>query len=174
MRELLIGCGSRRDRLLRTNGHDSFSELVTLDINADHKPDILWDLEKLPYPFKNNEFDEIHAYEVLEHLGDQGDYKAFFAQFSEIWRILKPDGMLCATCPSAKSNWAWGDPSHRRIVSPESLTFLSQKAYEEQVGKTAMSDFRYIYQADFEPVYINDDGQTFSFVMKAIKEQVCH
>lgn len=32
-----------------------------------------------------------------------------------------------------------------------------------------MSDFRYIFQADFERVHQIDDNGTFSFVLKAIK-----
>lgn len=168
-KELLVGAGSSRVKKLIMNGRNEWSNLVTLDINADHQPDVVWSLEDLPLPFANDEFDEIHAYEVLEHTGQQGDYVFFFAQFSEIWRILKPGGFLIGTCPSRNSPWAWGDPSHKRIVQPENFVFLDQTEYVKQVGITPMSDFRYIFQADFERVHQIDDNGTFSFVLKAIK-----
>ena len=57
-------------------------------------------MNKLPLPFDNDTFDEIHAYEVLEHVGKQGDYIFFFAQFSDLYRILKPNGLLVAMSPS--------------------------------------------------------------------------
>jgi len=114
-------------------------------------------------------YTEIHAYEVLEHTGRQGDYKFFFAQFSELWRILIPGGIIIATVPSRNSPWAWGDPSHTRIIQPESLSFLNQPAYTEQVGKTAMSDFRFCYKADFDITWSKDDGETHTFVLTAIK-----
>jgi hypothetical protein len=117
----------------------------------------------------DNTFDEIHAYEVLEHIGQQGDYITFFAQFSEFWRILKPGGLFFATCPSVTSRWAWGDPSHTRVIQPETLVFLSQKEYTKQVGVTAMSDFRHIYTADFDVLMSHDDGEIHRFVMRAIK-----
>ena len=123
----------------------------------------------LPLPFKDSSFDEIHAYEVLEHLGQQGDYKLFFAQFSEFYRILKPNGYMLATCPSRHSVWAWGDPSHTRIVQPESLVFLSQPMYTHNVGKNSMSDFRYIFKDDFEIMFTEDDKDTFRFIIQAIK-----
>jgi SAM-dependent methyltransferase len=168
-RELLIGCGSRRDKLMQVNGQAEWDELTTLDINPDHKPHVVWDLMKLPLPFENDAFDEIHAYEVLEHTGQQGDYKFFFAQFSEFWRILKPKGVLFATVPARDSIWAWGDPSHTRIISQESLVFLKQPNYTDNIGKNAMSDFRNIYKADFDIIFSDTSDGGYRFAIQAIK-----
>lgn len=168
-RELLIGCGSRRDKFMGPSEHREWSNLTTLDNNRAHKPDWVWNLMDLPLPFDNDTFDEIHGYEVLEHTGAQGDYVFFFRQFSEFWRIMKPGGMLFATVPSRHSVWAWGDPSHTRIIQPESLTFLHQPAYTGGVGTTAMSDFRYIYRADFDILGTQDDGETHMFALQAVK-----
>ena len=170
--ELLLGCGSQRDRRINIPGRPPYwTSLVTLDFNADHKPDVVHDLEVLPYPFADDTFDEIHAYEVLEHLGQQGDWRSFFAQFSELWRILKSDGHLAATCQSWRSMWAWGDPSHRRVLCSGSLVFLSQAEYAKQVGVTAMSDFRFCYGADFEPErgLVIETDDSFVFVLRAKK-----
>ena len=167
--ELLIGCGSRREKCVFLPGRESWGRLTTLDFNQDHAPDVAWDLEKLPYPFASDSFDEIHAYEVLEHLGAQGDWRSFFAQFTELWRILRPGGHLMATVPAHDSQWAWGDPSHRRVIAPGTLAFLSQAEYARQVGKTAMSDFRFIYKADFRTVFARKIGDTFSFALEAVK-----
>jgi SAM-dependent methyltransferase len=169
VKELIIGCGSSKDKRLTLDGSKKFTNPVRLDINADHQPDVVWDLNVMPYPFEDGEFDEIHAYEVLEHCGTQGDYKFFFAQFSELHRILKPGGHLLATCPSRHSAWAWGDPSHTRVLQPEHMVFLSQAEYEKQVGVTPMSDFRNIYKADFEVCAMNDDSETFWFILRAEK-----
>ena len=168
-RELLIGCGSKWDKRLTCDGDKEWSNLTTLDYNADHKPHVVWDLTQGSLPFEDNSFDEIHAYEVLEHTGSQGDYRFFFKQFSDFWRVLTPGGHLLATCPSKNSIWALGDPSHSRILVKENLVFLSQQAYADQVGKTSMSDFRNIYTANFEPVFVDEGPETFMFVLKAIK-----
>lgn len=168
-RELLIGCGAMRDkRLVCGDNMETWSNLTTLDYNPDHKPDHIWDLNLGTVPFNDNTFDEIHAYEVLEHTGAQGDYKFFFKQFSDFWRVLKPNGHLCVTCPSRHSVWAWGDPSHTRILQKEQLLFLDQDSYS-QVGSTSMSDFRAIYKADFKTVYVVEDEEKFQFILKANK-----
>lgn len=169
MKELLIGCGSSRRKQVYVPGGEDWHNLVTLDINPDHKPDIVWDLNSIPLPFPDNEFSEIHAYEVLEHVGSQGDYRFFFAQFEEFHRILIPGGKLFATVPAPTSPWAWGDPSHTRIFPKEWLTFLRQASYGEQVGKTSMSDFRNIYRADFEIRLAQEQNDTLYFIIEAKK-----
>ena len=83
--------------------------------------------------------------------------------------ILQGGGLLVGTVPMWNSVWAWGDPSHKRVIQKESFIFLSQKQYTAQVGKTAMSDFRYLYRGDFEATWLSEQGVTFSFILQAIK-----
>jgi SAM-dependent methyltransferase len=168
--ELLLGSGRNgRKKLIHPGTPEVWQNLTTVDINPDHNPDVLYNLEHLPLPFEDNSFDEIHAYEVLEHTGSQGDYKFFFSQFEDLWRILKPQGLLIGTTPMWNSVWAWGDPSHKRVIQKESFIFLDQEQYKIQVGKTAMSDFRYIYSGDFTGLWLNETGGTFSFSLRAVK-----
>lgn len=173
MRALLIGCGGKRDRRILVDGIEEWDELVTLDRNPAHKPDHVHDLEVLPYPFDDGEFDEIHAYEVLEHTGQQGDAGFFFSQFEEFWRILKPGGALAASVPHWASRWAWGDPSHKRVITEGTLVFLDQEEYEKQVGETPMTDFRDIYKADFKTDMVAvrqvEKDAYFFFVLRARK-----
>lgn len=168
MTDLLAGCGSSRIRRIPL-GRAEWQDLITLDSNPDHNPDVVWDLESIPYPFPDDRFDEIHMYDVLEHMGRQGDWKALFDQFSELWRITKPNGLLAASCPTHDSIWAWGDPSHTRIINPGTLVFLDQDEYQGQVGRTAMSDFRFYYKAHWKPTHMQIDGDSFIFTLKAIK-----
>lgn len=168
-KELLIGCGVARKKILNLKGFEKWENLVTLDINPDAKPDIVHDLCKFPLPFEDNEFDEIHAYDVLEHTGAQGDYRFFFEQFSEFYRILKPEGVIFGKCPKWDSLWTWGDPGHTRVFHPMLLVFLNQKQYTEQVGKTQMTDYRNIYKGDFQDIFINENDGDFFFCIRAIK-----
>jgi hypothetical protein len=187
-RELLIGCGHDRRKRLDPKeflggpralpGSRLWQDLETLDHEKRATPDILWDLDVVPwsrtgdegpYPLAADTYDEIHAYEVLEHLGRLGDYLSFFETFSEIWRLLKPGGLFCATCPSRYSEWLWGDPGHTRAILPGSLVFLNQPQYSAQLGQTAMSDYRSCYRADFDTLRAHDNHETFWFVLQAVK-----
>ncbi len=169
--ELLAGCGSNREKKLHRPGDKEWKNLVTLDFNADHNPDVVHDLTKLPYPFEDNTFDECHFYDVLEHLGQQGDFLTFFAQFSEFWRILKPGGALFGISPGPNSPWRWSDPGHTRLIAPEILVFLSQEEYKQQVGNSPMTDYRFCYKADFEVRHsqIDPNSEQHSYALEAIK-----
>ena len=168
---LLLGAGNKRHLTLsHKSTHGQPVDVHSLDIDPNCKPDTCWDLNQLPLPFGDEEFDELHAYEVLEHVGRQGDWLSFFREFSEYWRILKPDGFLYASVPRHDNIWAWSDPGHTRIISPGTLSFLSQKQYARDVGKTTMTDYRNWYKADFEVFYAANVEASFCFGIKAIKE----
>lgn len=165
--ELLLGCGSNRDKKLHQQGRPEWAGLVTVDIESRHNPDVVHDISQ-PLPFDDDSAEEIHAYEVLEHCGTQGDYKFFFRQFSDFWRVLKPDGVILGTVPLPTSVWAWGDPSHTRVIPKETFIFLNQPAYD-QVGITAMSDFRSIYRADFDVIHLYEHSDILEFALRAVK-----
>ncbi len=193
-RELLLGCGHSRDKRLdprdfmppQRPAPDDLrtwrGPLETLDYVLECQPDFVCNLQRVPWQVSRvrdpcalptvldeSSYDELHAYEVLEHLGRQGDYRSFFYHFAEIWRVLKPGGYLCATCPSRYSQWLWGDPGHTRAILPCSLVFLNQPQYDVQRGRTSMSDYRRDYRADFDIVGTSDDHTTHTFVLQAVK-----
>jgi hypothetical protein len=166
--ELLIGCGQSREKRVSL-GNPEWMNLVTLDINPDAKPDILHDLEVIPYPLGESFYDEIHAYEVLEHVGRQGDWRFFFKQFDEFARILKPNGTMFITSPRAGSNWVWGDPGHTRYMGPQVYCFLDRAEYDTQLGKTAMTDYRRCFTSNWERLYIQEQGESIVVVLRNIK-----
>jgi SAM-dependent methyltransferase len=179
-RYLLLGSGSNYGKRVRFSPSDevgpgspeadfSGGELVTLDIDPDLKPDVAWDLDVMPYPFADNEFDEIHAYEVLEHCGTQGDGKFFFAQFAEFWRILKPGGYMCISVPMWDGEMAWGVPDHKRVFTPGIFGFLDPKYYEN-LGKPGFADYRkWLGSTNFNPLGKEEAMESLFVILRAIK-----
>ena len=189
MTELLLGCGHARQKLLGLPGAPlKWTDLVTLDINPQCSPDLVCNLDRPEWrPYRKtargfaaceetgsclraNYFDEIHAYEVLEHLGHQGNAEEFFDTFANIHVALKPGGYLFATVPSRYSAWLWGDPSHRRVICAESLAFLSQDVIaRNRAAGSAMSDFSNLWTLDFKILSAQDNRERFLFCLQAIK-----
>jgi SAM-dependent methyltransferase len=180
MKELILGSGNttNKKRVISPLSNDNeFKNPITCDMNKLHKPDIVHDLNILPWPFEDNSFDEIHAYNILEHLGQQGDFKSFFAHFEEMSRILIPGGYICGISVDFDTVHLWGDPGHTRAITRHMLrTFLSQELYELRDGKSPITDYRFIYKADFEYIPLENDQigeepewSNFAFLLKVFK-----
>jgi len=171
---LMLGAGhtpAERKLFTTDSARQHDTKWITLDFNADAKPDVLfdlWDLENgLRLPFEDDTFDEIHAYEVLEHFGVQGDFRGFFATFRELWRILKPNGFLIGTSPDPSGEWAWSDPGHTRVISYGSLQYLTRTMYA-RLGKSPASDYRRLVDPRWWEVRISQktDSGGHAFILQ--------
>ena len=91
-------------------GNDRKQGYVNLDL-YNKKADIVHDLEKYPYPFKKDTFEEILAYNILEHLNDP--YKTLL----EIHRISKPKTIIKIIVPHFSGGNAWGDLQHKKAFN---------------------------------------------------------
>ena len=80
--------------------------------------DVTHDLNIMPWPWPDSSLDEIHAMDVLEHLED------FMLAMAEIWRVLKPRGILLLSVPYMNSVSAVGDPTHRRSFHETTFYFF--------------------------------------------------
>lgn len=80
---------------------------IGIDANPKTHADVIHDLGAIPYPFPDNEFDEIVCRHVAEHVPD------VMAFISELHRIAKPGGHILITTPHySNPDWAT-DPTHR-------------------------------------------------------------
>lgn len=168
MNVLILGAGNSKEKRIfnQSKGREFPADAVRLDIDPLSNPNVLWDLNNLPLPFDDDSFDEIHAYEVLEHFGRQGDAEAFFGFFNEIGRILVVGGIFHATVPQWNHQWALGDPGHTRVINRGTIVFLVKEEYEKQVGITPMTDYRRIFKANFSLSFMHEDEGSLYFALR--------
>lgn len=77
---------------------------ITIDINPDHKPDYVLDLEDNKLPADDNSVDEIFCWHCLEHLQPV----AVASLVSEMYRVLKKGGKAHIGVPNVL--WAMFHP----------------------------------------------------------------
>jgi len=167
---LMLGSGHtelKRKFYPLSSAPEEETQWVSLDMNPECNPSILFDLGLIEKGFKIQKdpgeniidecFDEIHAYEIFEHYGQQGDFKGFFRGMKELWRVLKPGGFLIGTCPLWNAMWAWGDPGHCRVITYGTLSYLFRDMYKD-IGTTAATDYRrYIDPCWWEAAHLQED-----------------
>lgn len=81
--------------------------------------DIVHDLNSFPWPFNENEFDEVFCFMILEHLDD------YVKALEEIWRITKPNGIIKITVPFFPSMYAATDPTHKHFFTYFTFDYFS-------------------------------------------------
>ncbi len=108
LKKLNIGCGK-----LSRNGY------VNMDIARLPGVDVVHDLNNYPWPFKENEFDEIYASHVLEHLDSIID------PLEEIWRVSKNGALIKIGVPIFPGVLAACDPTHKQFY-----TYMTFKYFE--------------------------------------------
>jgi len=94
-------------RLNLGSGRRPLEGAVNLDVSDQVGADVVHDLNHVPWPFEANTFDEIHAYDVLEHVD------SVVTAIEEIHRIARPGARLLATVPHFSSANAFTDVTHR-------------------------------------------------------------
>lgn len=115
-KKLIINLGCGKVRIPNSIGVDR--------VMIEKYVDIVHDLDIVPYPFKNNTVDEIHLYHVLEHLQDP------IKKLEEIYRILKPGGVLHMRVPHFSSMGAFTDLTHIRPFGYYSFDCLEKENYQ--------------------------------------------
>ncbi|MDO8597798.1 MAG: class I SAM-dependent methyltransferase [Sulfuricaulis sp.] len=157
-RNLLLGGGhDHRKKMHHRTEPDWQGELIVLDMNPNCGADVIWDMEDRPLPFPDAHFDEIHAYDCLEHWGRQGDWRGWFDEAAEYHRLLKPGGTMSIVVPMGADYFA--DPGHTRFFEPNHFRFLNQAWYEERLAAGAqITDYRWYWKLDFEVPYVHQMG----------------
>lgn len=116
-------------------GTDIMPDCINVDKDKFPGVDKVHDLDKFPYPFKDNQFEEVHCHQVLEHVED------VFKVMGEIWRISKPGALVCIDVPHFSGLNAVTDVSHKHFFSSASFNFFDKGAVKNYY--TALSKINF-------------------------------
>ena len=107
---LNLGCGRKH-----------VTGAVNVDVRAETNPDILHDLNLLPWPFPDEHFKEVLAYDVIEHLDDT------IRAMEEIHRVCRNEAVVRITLPHFSCANAYTDPTHCHYFGRFSFDYVSGK-----------------------------------------------
>lgn len=160
---LLIGSGHNPiKRISDEDGDIYFSDednITSIDMNPSCNPTHCLDLNDVfpngKLPLGDESFDQIHAYNVLEHIGIQGDWKGYFDEFSEYHRILRNNGLFYIIVPIGRDLFA--DPGHKRFFDRNHFSFLCQGFYKKSMDlQSEATDYRWYWKKNFDIVFIDE------------------
>jgi len=111
------------------------------------------DLTK-PLPFQDNFFDTISAFDLIEHIPRwerevSGEIQyPFINLMSEIYRILKPNGLFTAVTPAYPAGEVFQDPTHINYISIKTIDyFVSTSPHAGSLGYGFVGNFTKTHQS---------------------------
>ena len=107
MRLLDVGCGIHKK-----------AGAIGLDSNPASRADVLADLDRFPYPFRDSAFDALQAVHVIEHLAN------VIRALEEFHRIVRPGGEVYIVTPHYTDFSSFCDPTHRWHLNSFSLRYF--------------------------------------------------
>jgi len=145
MKALDVGCGN-----LKVPG------AIGVDFHKVEGVDVVHNLNKFPYPFKNQEFDVIYANHVLEHLDAPLD-----RIIKELLRILKPNGVIKIEVPHALSVGAFADPTHKKFFTIFTFDYFGNniQSYYNPDVKVKIKKRKFVFKT----------GRISGFVLKPVE-----
>ncbi len=106
MNRLNLGCG-----------RDIKKGWINLDFTEEEGVDVVHDLNVLPLPFEDGQFDYVVCQDILEHID-------FIPLINDIHRILKIGGKLKIRVPHFTSKLNYEDPTHLNQFSIRTFDYF--------------------------------------------------
>jgi hypothetical protein len=111
-----------RDILNLGCGRKYIPDAINLDIVPDTHPDLLHDLNSVPWPLADNHFREVIASDVIEHLND------VMLTLEEIHRVCRHGAKVTITVPHFSCCNAFTDPTHRHYFGWSSFQYFTSES----------------------------------------------
>jgi SAM-dependent methyltransferase len=109
VRILDVGCGLNK-----------LPGAIGIDRNPASRADVICDLDRFPYPFKDSSFDKLQAIHVIEHVSD------VIKTMEEFHRLLRSGGEAVIATPHYTDFSSFCDPTHRWHLTSFSLRYFGE------------------------------------------------
>ena len=103
---------------------------IGIDYIKDFNPDIVRDIRK-GLPFDDDKFENVNCEHTLEHIQVNED---FIFIMNEIYRVLKPGGILYIEVPHKDATSAYESIEHTRFFTNQSFVNFYDNPYAKEMG----------------------------------------
>jgi len=93
---------------------------IGIDRNPASRADVIVELDRFPYPFRDSSFDALQAVHVIEHVCD------VIRTMEEFHRLVRPGGEVFIVTPHYTDFSSFCDPTHRWHLNSFSLRYFGE------------------------------------------------
>ena len=110
-------------------GYNKRQGYTNVDLSPECEPDLVCDLESLPWPWDNDSVEQVLFNHSLEHIGQNP--RIFLGMIKELYRVCKDQARIEINVPHPRHDNFINDPTHVRIITPDLLSLFDRKVNDE-------------------------------------------
>jgi predicted SAM-dependent methyltransferase len=110
-------------------GYNKREGYLNVDISPVCQPDVVCDLESLPWPWDDDSVDQVLFKHSLEHIGQNP--RTFLGMMKELYRVCKDQARIEIHVPHPRHDDFINDPTHVRIITPGMFGLFDRKSNDE-------------------------------------------
>ncbi len=129
-------------------GHNKLPGYINVDVAPECAPDMVVNLESLPWPWPDDSADAVRFNHSLEHMGQSTPL--FLGMIKELYRICRNGAEVEINAPHPRHDDFHNDPTHVRVITPSMLMLLDRKRCDTwQQMRVANSPLAHYLHVDF-------------------------
>jgi SAM-dependent methyltransferase len=101
-------------------GINKYAGSIGIDRNPASRADVIVELDRFPYPFRDQSFDQVRAIHVIEHVSD------VVRTMEEFFRLVRPGGRIVIVTPHYTDFSSFCDPTHRWHLNSFSFRYFGE------------------------------------------------
>jgi predicted SAM-dependent methyltransferase len=130
-------------------GFNKLDGYWNVDVEKKCNPDEVINLEETPWPYDDNFFEQIYAYNILEHLGNTP--QIFTNVMKEMYRVSQHGAIWNIQVPHHRCDLYWDDYTHVRVLTPKTFRMFDQQFNFQTIErKLSESTFGLYHNIDIE------------------------
>lgn len=143
-------------------GQNKTKDYFGVDIAKTKDVDLVYDLEKFPWPFADNSVSDAVCNHYIEHTKDLIKF------MDEVYRILKPGCKIAISAPYYNSIRAWQDPTHTRVISEATFLYFNKawRVANKLDHYPIKSNFDFTYGYSISPEWMSRAEEARGFAIR--------
>jgi hypothetical protein len=106
-------------------GRNKLPGYVNVDASAASEPDMVFDLEQMPWPWQNSSAEHVVFNHSLEHMGR--DPAVFLGMMQQLYRICSDGAKVLIHVPHPRHDNYMNDPTHVRPITPGVMSLFDRE-----------------------------------------------
>ena len=154
-------------------GNNKLDGWLNVDMFPECSPDVVCDLESLPWPWPDDFAEQVLFSHSLEHLGR--DPRTFLGIIKELYRVCRDGAQVQIVVPHPRHDHFIHDPTHVRAITPGMLELFDRRLCDELAAAgSANTQFARYLDVDFELVVnqsVLDEPYASQYARKVITDE---